>query len=75
MENGALRQRMAAGERLKSQHDGLLERLRSARKERDQALVDKKSAEEAAEPLQQRIRALAAKQAVQRDTEHRMAAR
>ena len=75
MENQQLKQRVQQGERLKAQHDGLLERLRGARAELDQALAQRQQADLAMGSLQQRIRAMAAKQALSRETEHKMAAR
>ncbi|CAL5223853.1 g6436 [Coccomyxa viridis] len=75
MENQQLKQRVQQDERLKAQHDGLLERLRGARAELDQALAQRQQADLAMGSLQQRVRAMAAKQAVSRETEHKMASR
>ena len=41
MENQQLKQRVQQDERLKAQHDGLLERLRGARADLDQALAQR----------------------------------
>ena len=75
MENQQLKQKVQQGEQLKGQHDGLLERLRGARQELDQALAQKQQSDLAMGSLQQRVRAMAAKQALSRETEHRMATR
>ena len=75
MENQQLKQRVQHDERLKAQHDGLLERLRGARADLDQALAQRQQADLAMGSLQQRVRAMAAKQAVSRETEHKMATR
>ena len=75
VENQQLKQRVQQDERLKAQHDGLLERLRRARAELDQALAQRQQADLAMGSLQQRIRAMAAKQALSRETEHKMATR
>ena len=45
MENQQLKQRVQQDERLKAQHDGLLERLRGARAELDQALAQRQQAD------------------------------
>lgn len=75
MENQQLKQKVQQGEQLKGQHDGLLERLRGARQELDQALAQKQQSDLAMGSLQQRVRAMAAKQALSRETEHKMATR
>ncbi|CAK0738711.1 hypothetical protein CVIRNUC_001082 [Coccomyxa viridis] len=74
-ENQQLKQRVGQGERLKEQHEGLLGMLRQARAELDQALEGRQQAQAAMEPLQQRVRAMSAKAAVSRETEHKMAIR
>ena len=74
-ENQQLKQRVGQGERLKEQHEGLLGMLRQARAELDQALEGRQQAQAAIEPLQQRVRAMSAKAAVSRETEHKMAVR
>ncbi len=75
LENQRLKQRSAHGERLKSQHEALLEALRGARGDLEAALAQKAQIEAALGSAQQRERAMAARQAVARETEHRMAAR
>ena len=75
MENQQLKQRLAHGERLKSQHEALLEALRGTRGGLDAALAQKAEVEALLGSAQQRERAMAARQAVARETEHRMATR
>ena len=74
-ENQQLKQRVGHGERLREQHEGLLGMLRQARAELNQALEERQQAQAAFEPLQQRVRAMSAKAAVSRETEHKMAMR
>ena len=74
-ESQQLKQRVGQGERLKEQHEGLLGMLRQARAELDKALEGRQQAQAAIEPLQQRVRAMSAKAAVSRETEHKMAVR